>query len=152
MGFVDAGMRQLATTGYISHLHRQCCAAFLVRDLRLDWRMGAQHFESCLLDHTPDANWGNWAYRILQRPCLAATRADYPIDDHVTTMEVLFWPVVHDAHLEHTLTWVPELAGLKKDVAREPWLLESKSVKRITVKPYKDSPLWFCAANRANWD
>ena len=26
--------------------HRQCCAAFLVRDLRLDWRMGAEHFES----------------------------------------------------------------------------------------------------------
>merc|ERR1712232_1119338 len=136
--FVDAGMRELAETGYMSHLHRQCCAAFLVRDLKLDWRMGAEHFESCLLDHTPDANWGNWAYRILQRPCLAATRASYPVDEHVTTMEVLFWPVVHDAHLKHTLTWVPELSGLQNDFAREPWLLETTAAKRIPVKPYKD--------------
>ncbi|CAE8602730.1 unnamed protein product, partial [Polarella glacialis] len=68
--FVDAGMRELAATGTISHLHRQCCAAFLVRDLRLDWRLGAEHFEATLLDYTPDANWGNWAYRILPRPQL----------------------------------------------------------------------------------
>ena len=66
-------MRELAITGYMSHLHRQCCAAYLVRDLQLDWRMGAEHFEACLLDHTPDANWGNWAYRILPRPCLVPT-------------------------------------------------------------------------------
>ncbi|CAE7397099.1 CRYD [Symbiodinium pilosum] len=150
--FVDAGMRELAATGYISHLHRQCCAAFLVRDLRLDWRMGAEHFESCLLDHTPDANWGNWAYRILQRPCLVETRAKYPVEEHVTTVEVVAWPAVHDARLDHTLRWCPELSGLSKDLAREPWLLDTVPDRRISIKPYKDSPLWFCAANRTNWD
>lgn len=41
-----------------------------IRGRALDWRMGAEHFEACLIDHTPDANWGNWAYRILPRPCL----------------------------------------------------------------------------------
>ena len=46
--FVDAGMRQLRRTGYMSHLHRQCCAAFLARDLQLDWRLGAETFEACL--------------------------------------------------------------------------------------------------------
>jgi hypothetical protein len=93
--FVDAGMRELALTGYISHLHRQCCAAFLVRDLRLDWRMGAEHFEACLLDHTPDANWGNWSYRILQRPGLVETRNKYPLEEHITTVECIAWPAVH---------------------------------------------------------
>jgi len=150
--FVDAGMRELAATGYISHLHRQCCAAFLVRDLGLDWRMGAEHFESCLLDHTPDANWGNWAYRILQRPGLVETRAKYPLEEHVNTVEVVVWPAVHDAQLEHTLLWVPELQHLPKDLAREPWRTEGHPSKRIKIKPYKDSPLWFCAANRTNWD
>lgn len=150
--FVDAGMRELAATGYMSHLHRQCCAAFLVRDLRLDWRMGAEHFESCLLDHTPDANWGNWAYRILQRPGLVESRRDYPVEEHITTMECVAWPAVHDAELEHTLRWVPELAALPRDLAREPWRAETVGEKRISVKPYRDSPLWFCAANRANWD
>ena len=150
--FVDAGMRELAATGYLSHLHRQCCAAFLVRDLRLDWRMGAEHFEACLLDHTPDANWGNWAYRILQRPCLAASRAQYPVEAHITTVECLAWPVVHDARMAHTLRWVPELRGLPRDLAREPWRTETEPERRLAVRPYKDSPLWFCAANRTNWD
>ena len=58
----------------MSHLHRQCCAAFLVRDLQIDWRWGAEHFESALIDYTPDANWGNWAYRILPRPSLIESR------------------------------------------------------------------------------
>lgn len=150
--FVDAGMRELASTGYMSHLHRQCCAAFLVRDLRLDWRMGAEHFESCLIDHTPDANWGNWAYRILQRPGLVESRSNYPLEEHLTTIECIAWPAVHDAQLEHTLRWVPELSGLPHDLAREPWRTETVADKRIKVKPYKDSPLWFCAANRVNWD
>ena len=44
------------------HLLRQLTAAFLVRDLRLDWRWGAEWFESRLVDYTPDANWGNWGY------------------------------------------------------------------------------------------
>ncbi|CAE8660270.1 unnamed protein product [Polarella glacialis] len=150
--FVDAGMRELATTGYMSHLHRQCCAAFLVRDLRLDWRLGAEHFESCLIDHTPDANWGNWSYRILQRPGLVQSRQNYPVEKHITTVECIAWPAVHDAHLEHTLRWVPELRGLPRDLAREPWRTEMVADKRIKVKPYKDLPLWFCAANRVNWD
>jgi deoxyribodipyrimidine photo-lyase len=150
--FVDAGMRELATTGYMSHLHRQCCAAFLVRDLRLDWRMGAEHFESCLIDHTPDANWGNWAYRILQRPGLVESRRGYAVEEHITTVECIAWPAVHDANLEHTLRWVPELQALPRDLAREPWRIGSSPNKRIKVKPYKDSPLWFCAANRVNWD
>lgn len=150
--FVDAGMRELALTGYISHLHRQCCAAFLVRDLRLDWRMGAEHFESCLLDHTPDANWGNWSYRILQRPGLVESRAKYPVEKHITTVECIAWSAVHDAYMEHTLRWLPELMPLPRDLAREPWRLETVPDQRIKVKPFKDSPLWFCAANRVNWD
>lgn len=150
--FVDAGMRELALTGYISHLHRQCCAAFLVRDLRLDWRMGAEHFEACLLDHTPDANWGNWSYRILQRPGLVESRKSYPVEEHITTIECLAWPAVHDSRLEHTLRWLPELKALPLDLAREPWRVTTAKNKRIRVSPYKDSPLWFCAANRVNWD
>jgi len=152
--FVDAGMRELALTGYISHLHRQCCAAFLVRDLQLDWRMGAEHFEACLLDHTPDANWGNWAYRILPRPCLVPGLQQDPAKDRVlTTAEVVVWPLVHDSSLEHTLAWVPELRAAKTyDAAREPWRSATDEGAKVQMYPYKDSGLWFCAANRVNWD
>jgi len=54
--------------------------------------------------------------------------------------------------MEHTLRWLPELGKLPRDLAREPWRVETKPGERIKVKPFKDSPLWFCAANRVNWD
>lgn len=57
--WVDAGMRQLAACGWMPHLLRQMCAAFLVRDLRVPWLWGAEWFELHLVDHTPDANYGN---------------------------------------------------------------------------------------------
>ena len=126
---VDAGMRELALTGFLSHLHRQVCASFLVRDLRIDWRMGAEHFEACLIDHTPDANWGNWAYRILPRPELLAglwanwgSLAAGGDAARLTTAEVVVWPLVHDSFLRHTLAWCWELRGAATyDDAREPW-------------------------------
>jgi hypothetical protein len=63
---------------------------------------------------------------------------------------------VHDCRLDHTLAWVPELRGLPADLAREPWRLLDQSAadpaRKIDVRPYRDSPLWFCAANRTNWN
>lgn len=34
----------------------------MVRDMGLDWRMGAEWFETCLLDYDPCSNYGNWTY------------------------------------------------------------------------------------------
>ena len=41
---------------------RQVVASFFTRDLQMDWRLGAEHFEEYLLDHDPASNWGNWNY------------------------------------------------------------------------------------------
>ena len=60
--FVDANMRELAATGYMSNRGRQNVASFLVKDLGVDWRLGAEWFESRLLDHDPCVNYGNWLY------------------------------------------------------------------------------------------
>ena len=57
---VDANMRELAATGFMSNRGRQNVASYLVLDLGLDWRLGAEHFEEHLVDYTPEANWGNW--------------------------------------------------------------------------------------------
>ena len=51
----------------------QCCAAFLVRDLQIDWRWGAEHFESCLVDYTPDANWGASPATLMATPGVILT-------------------------------------------------------------------------------
>ena len=59
---VDAGMRELAHTGYLSNRLRQIVASYLVHDLGGDWRAGAAWFESQLLDYDVSSNQGNWLY------------------------------------------------------------------------------------------
>lgn len=60
--FIDANMRELNDTGFMSNRGRQNVASYLVHDLGLDWRLGAEYFESMLLDYDPCSNWGNWIY------------------------------------------------------------------------------------------
>jgi deoxyribodipyrimidine photo-lyase len=57
---VDANMRELAATGFMSNRGRQNVASYLIFDLGVDWRYGAAHFEELLLDYDPCSNWGNW--------------------------------------------------------------------------------------------
>ena len=59
---VDAALRELAATGYLSNRLRQVAASYLVHDLQGDWRAGAAWFEHCLLDYDPYSNQGNWLY------------------------------------------------------------------------------------------
>jgi deoxyribodipyrimidine photo-lyase len=59
---VDAGMRELAATGWLSNRLRQIVASYLIHDLGGDWRAGAAWFEHALIDFDPCSNQGNWAY------------------------------------------------------------------------------------------
>ena len=59
---VDAGMRELAHTGFTSNRMRQIVASYLVHDLACDWRAGAAWFESQLVDFDVCSNQGNWLY------------------------------------------------------------------------------------------
>jgi len=60
--FVDAAMIELNKTGYISNRSRQNVASFLVNDLKVNWQIGAEYFESLLIDYDPCSNWCNWNY------------------------------------------------------------------------------------------
>ena len=60
--FIDAGMRELMLTGYLSNRMRQNVASYLVHDLRCDWRGGAAWFEAHLIDYDVYSNLGNWLY------------------------------------------------------------------------------------------
>ncbi|GMP83945.1 hypothetical protein CsSME_00037678 [Camellia sinensis var. sinensis] len=59
---IDANMKELSMTGFMSNRGRQIVCSFLVRDMGIDWRMGAEWFETCLLDYDPCSNYGNWTY------------------------------------------------------------------------------------------
>lgn len=57
---INAGMRELAATGYSSNRMRQVLASYLVYDLGCDFRAGAAWFESMLVDYDVYTNQGNW--------------------------------------------------------------------------------------------
>ena len=60
--FVDANMKELLETGFMSNRGRQNVASYLTKDLKIDWRAGAAWFESMLIDYDVCSNYGNWTY------------------------------------------------------------------------------------------
>lgn len=60
--FVNANMKELAHTGWMSNRGRQNVASYWAKELQQDWRIGAAYFESLLIDYDVHSNWGNWMY------------------------------------------------------------------------------------------
>ncbi|WP_284652128.1 cryptochrome/photolyase family protein [Flavobacterium terrisoli] len=60
--FVDAGMRELNTTGHMHNRVRMIVASFLCKHLLIDWRWGETYFASKLLDYEQASNVGNWQW------------------------------------------------------------------------------------------
>jgi len=59
---VDAGMRELSSTGYMHNRVRMVTASFLTKNLHLDWRLGEAYFAEQLIDYDPAVNNGNWQW------------------------------------------------------------------------------------------
>lgn len=57
---VDACMNELAATGYLSRRGRELVSSYLINELGVNWQMGAEYFESILIDYDPCSNYGNW--------------------------------------------------------------------------------------------
>ena len=98
MPLVDANMRELLATGFMSNRGRQNVASYLVLDLGLDWRLGAEHFEEHLVDYTPEANWGNWH---------AAAGLS---GGRVNRFNILKQSKDYDPKGDYVKLWIPELA------------------------------------------
>lgn len=109
---VDAGMRQLAATGWMHNRVRMITASFLVKHLLIDWRRGERHFRRLLIDGDPAQNAGNWQW-------VAGTGPD------AAPYFRIFNPVTqsrrHDGHGAYIRTWVPELAPLGDTAIHAPW-------------------------------
>lgn len=59
---VDAGMRQLRTTGWMHNRVRMIVASFLVKDLHVEWQHGARHFLHWLVDGDLASNNHGWQW------------------------------------------------------------------------------------------
>lgn len=59
---VDAGMRQLAQTGWMHNRVRMIVASFLCKDLHFPWQVGAEYFRQMLIDYDPANNQHSWQW------------------------------------------------------------------------------------------
>ncbi|MDX1466994.1 MAG: DASH family cryptochrome, partial [Halomonas sp.] len=126
--FVDAAMRELAATGWLSNRARQNVASFLVNELEGDWRLGAAWFEACLVDYDVASNWGNWRYV-----------AGVGRDTRDRWFNVLKQARDYDPEGRYVAHWQPELAELPAGQARhQPW----RAAPTRFASPVAEAPGW----------
>lgn len=124
--FIDANMRELAATGWISNRGRQNVASFLVKDLKVNWQMGAEYFESQLLDYDPCSNWGNWNY-------VAGVGSD-PREDRY--FNILTQAKNYDPKGDFVRIWCPELGKVPFEKIHRPDLLTAIEKEEFGVNGY----------------
>ncbi|CAB9530058.1 Cryptochrome DASH [Seminavis robusta] len=106
---VDANMRELAASGFMSNRGRQNVCSFLALELNQDWRYGAEYFENILVDYDVYSNWGNWASGAgmtggrLNRFNIVKQSKDY------------------DQRGDYVRHWLPELKNVPIKFVHEPW-------------------------------
>lgn len=109
---VDAGMRELAATGWMHNRVRMLTASFLVKHLLIDWRRGERHFRHLLSDADPSQNAGNWQW-------VAGTGLDS------APYFRIFNPVTQSRRFDpdgiYIRRWIPELGGLDPSMIHAPW-------------------------------
>ena len=127
--FVDANMRELNRTGYMSNRGRQNVASVLVDVLGIDWRWGAAYFEQQLVDYDVASNWGNWAYQ-----------AGVGNDSRDNHFNVLSQAERYDGNAEYVTTWCPELDGLPATSAHRPWRMDDHEAAAHGVEIGIDYP------------
>lgn len=108
--FVDAFMRELQATGFMSNRGRQNVASFLAKTLGVDWRWGAAWFEHHLVDFDPATNWGNWQYA-----------AGVGTDPRDRVFNVVKQAHDYDPEGAFVRRWVPELSALTGGRIHTPW-------------------------------
>ena len=96
---VDAGMRELNSTGFMHNRVRMVVASFLTKHLLLDWRIGETYFAEKLLDYELASNVGGWQWAA---GC-GCDAAPYFRVFNPTTQQEKF-----DKNFEYIKKWVPE--------------------------------------------
>ena len=120
--FIDANIIELRETGFMSNRGRQNVASFLTKDLYFDWRIGAEFFETHLIDYEPTANWGNWAYVAGVGNDPRASRQFNPIKQGRD----------YDAQGEYVRTWIVQLQNIPAYRIHTPWLLSDEDWKKFS--------------------
>ncbi len=117
---VDAGMRELYSTGWMHNRVRMIVGSFLVKHLLINWKEGEKYFKNCLLDYSPASNVAGWQW-------VAGCGAD------AAPYFRIFNPILQgekfDKEGEYVKKWVPELKNLSKKFIHKPWELNDGKFK-----------------------
>ncbi|MEL7356518.1 MAG: DASH family cryptochrome [Cyanobacteria bacterium J06560_6] len=127
---IDANMKEIAATGFMSNRGRQNVASFLTKNLGIDWQMGAEWFESLLIDYDVCSNWGNWNYtagvgndaRGFRYFNIPKQSKDY------------------DPEGKYVKHWLPALEQVPAKKVHSPWKLQPVEQKRFDVCMGVDYP------------
>jgi deoxyribodipyrimidine photo-lyase len=107
---VDAGMRQMNTTGYMHNRARLIVASFLVKTLLIDWREGEEYFAQTLTDYDPSNNNGNWQW-------ISGGGADS--QPYFRVFNPWRQAAEYDPKCEYIKKWIPELKDVpEKDLLK----------------------------------
>ena len=111
---VDAAMRQLLTTGWMHNRSRMIVASFLIKDLHIEWQVGARWFETWLTDFDPASNSHGWQWTA---GCGTDASPYYRV----------FNPTLQgykfDPNGDYVRKYVPELRHVEGAEVHEPWKL-----------------------------
>lgn len=132
--FVDAGMRQLNTTGWLHNRARMVVASFLVKDLHVHWRHGARYFMRQLNDGDLASNQHGWQW-------VAGSGTDAA--PYFRVFNPVLQGIRFDPQGDYVRRWVPELRHLSDRSAHEPW-----SVPEGYIRGYPERMIEHEAARR----
>lgn len=137
---VDAGMKQLWQIGWMHNRVRMIVASFLIKDLLIDWRKGAQWFMETLVDADIAQNCMNWQW-------VAGCGPD------AAPYFRIFNPVLQgekfDPHGEYVKKYLPELSSLPSQWIHKPFLAPQDVLDKASLILGKDYPLPIIDHDRA---
>ncbi len=119
---VDAGMRELYSTGWMHNRVRMIVGSFLVKHLLIHWKEGEKHFRNCLLDYNEANNVAGWQW-------VAGCGAD------AAPYFRIFNPILQgekfDKNGEYVKKWVPELKNLSSKFIHKPWEVNDDKILKL---------------------
>jgi deoxyribodipyrimidine photo-lyase len=110
--FVDAAMRQIVKDGWMHNRTRMVVASFLVKDLHLEWQLGADFFMEHLVDFDVASNAHGWQWTA---GCGTDASPYYRVFNPIEQGKRF------DVNGDYIRKYVPELAHLSSDEIHEPW-------------------------------
>ena len=122
--YMDACMRQIAKKYWLAEPSRFLVSSFLIYVLKVNWQMGAEYFESQLLDYDPCSNYGKWNY---VAGISSDTKDGYECN-------ILYQSQKLDPSGDYIRRWIPELAQIPDSKIHRPDLLTTAELASYGVK------------------